>query len=498
MAEYPVIIGVGQVTNRANDISEAKQPIELMEIAAQNAEEDAGVRGLLSKVESLRVVNVVSWPTDDPAGDLAARLGASPSERVYTTLGGNTPQWQVNEASERIARGDVRLSLIAGAEAIHSLRLARKSGERLPWPARGRPEPNAGDARPGFSALEHAHGADAPIHVYPMFENALRAHQGHSIEEHQRYLGELSARFAAVAREHPYAWFREEKSADEIATPSQANRMVGFPYPKFMNAIMEVDMGAALLLASEAAARELGVAEDRWVYLHGCGDAIDHWFTSERVNYYCSPAIKVAGERALTMAGVAVDNIAYFDLYSCFPSAVQYGRDALGVAPDDPRPLTVTGGLPYFGGAGNNYTTHAIATMVEKLRAEPDKLGLCSALGWFATKHAIGIYGARRPESEWSRTEPKADQKIVDAMPHPQLVEEADGPATVETYTVAYGREGAERGVVIGRLENGHRFLANTPPDRELFESMTQREFVGAKGAVRHDAAAGINVFSPS
>jgi acetyl-CoA C-acetyltransferase len=197
------------------------------------------------------------------------------------------------------------------------------------------------------------------------------------------------------------------------------------------------------------------------------------------------------------MAGASIDEIAYVDLYSCFPSAVQFGRDALGIATDDARPLTVTGGLPYFGGAGNNYTTHAIATMVERLRAEPDKLGLCSALGWFATKHAIGVYGARRPEREWSRTDPKVDQAEVDAMPHPELVEEAAGPATVETYTVAYGREGPERGVVIGRLEDGRRFLANTPPDRALLESMTQREFVGAKGAVRHDAGAGINEFAP-
>ncbi len=497
MAEYPVIIGVGQITNRAEDLGEAKAPIDLMEAAARRAEEDAGVAGLLSKVDSVRVVNIVSWPPEDPPVELAARLGASPSERVYTTLGGNTPQWQVNEAAEQIAQGHVRLSLIAGAEAIHSLRLARKHGVRLPWAARGRPQPNAGDVRNGFSELEQRHGADAPIHVYPMFENALRAHQGHSIEEHQRFLGELCARFAAAAREHPYAWFRDGKTAQEIATVSGTNRMVGFPYPKFMNAIMEVDQGAALLLASESAARELGVPEERWVYLHGCGDAIDHWFVMERVNYYSSPAIAIAGRRALGMAGVGSEEIAYFDLYSCFPSAVQFARDALGVGPDDPRPLTVTGGLPYFGGAGNNYTTHAIATMVERLRAEPDKLGLCSALGWFATKHAIGVYGARRPEGEWSRTDPHVDQAEVDAQPHPQLVEEAEGPATVETYTVAYGRDGPERGIVIGRLEDGRRFLANTPPDGALLQTMTEREFVGAKGATRHDPGTGTNVFAP-
>jgi len=334
--------------------------------------------------------------------------------------------------------------------------------------------------------------------VYPLFENALRAHYGRSIDEHRRALGELCARFAAVAAQHPNAWFREARSAEELATVSGENRMVGFPYPKYMNAILDVDQAAALIMTSASTARELGIPEERWVYLHGCGDATEHWYVTERVNYHSAPAIRVAGRRALSMADAGIDEIAAFDLYSCFPSAVQLGRDALGIAADDARPLTVTGGLPYFGGPGNNYTMHGIATMAGRLRGQPAELGLVSGLGWWATKHAIGVYGARRPAKAWSRTDPKVDQAEVDAMPHPELVAAADGPATVETYTVSYDREGAPQlGIVIGRLDDGRRFIANVPADdRALLESMTEREFVGARGAVGHDASTGINRFS--
>lgn len=497
-SDYPIIVGCGQVTNRVKELREAQEPLDLMEAAARAAEADAGVPNLLAKADSVRIVAIMSWPSRDPPADLAARVRAQPADRVYTSIGGNTPQLLVSETAEAIAGGRVRLALLAGAESMHSFRRARKLGQRLDWSERGRPQANLGVDRAGTNEIEDRHGANLPIRIYPMFENALRAQRGWSLDEHRRYLGRLCAGFSAVAARHPNAWFPEAKSAEEISTATPSNRMVSFPYPKFMNAIIDVDQSAALIMTSESVARELGIPKDRWVYLWGCGDANDHWYISDRVSYYASPAIKAAASRALSMAGVGIDEVAELDLYSCFPSAVQLACGALGIAADDPRPLTVTGGLPYFGGAGNNYTMHAIATMAGRLRAEPDRLGLVTGLGWYATKHSAGVYSARRPTSGWSRTDPKVDQAQVDAMPHPQLVAEANGPATVETYTAVYGRDGApELGIIIGLLEGGQRFVANVPAeDRALLEGMTSREFVGARGAVRHDASTGANRFS--
>src|SRR5581483_5075620 len=300
-----------------------------------------------------------------------------------------------------------------------------------------------------------------------------------------RALGELFAPFSATAARNEHAWFRQARSADEIATPSPDNRYVGFPYTKYMNAIIDVDQGAALLMTSAAEARRLRIPESRWVYVWGGGHATDHWFITERVNYWSSPAIRVAGERALANAGVSIGDIDDFDLYSCFPSAVQIARDMLGIAPADPRPLTVTGGLPYFGGPGNNYVTHSIAAMVERLRAEPGRLGLVTANGWYVTKHAVGVYSAAPPDHEWRPIDAAADQARVDADPKPKLTEEPEGAATLETYTVVFNRDGApEQGIVIGRLADGRRFIANPPADRSTLEGMTQRECVGATGRV--------------
>lgn len=495
---YPVIIGVGQYVNRSEDLADAREPLEMMVTAARAAEADAGVPGLLSRIDSLQVVNIISWPYADAPGLLAERLGAQPAHTLYSSIGGETPQRLVNETAERIARGETRLALLAGAEAMHSFRLARARGVHLPWTPRAAPRSMVGDMRPGTNEIESRHGATVPIRIYPLFENALRAHLGLSIEEHRQRLGRLCARLSAAVADNPYAWFPQPRTAQEIITTGPENRMICFPYPKLINAIMEVDQAAALLMTSAGAAREMGVPRDRWVYLWGCGDLVDKWFISERANYHSSPALAGAAGRALEMAGLSVDDIALFDFYSCFPSAVQLALGALGLSPEDPRPLTVTGGLPYAGGPGNNYCTHAIAAMVERLRRDPKAFGMVTGLGWYVTKHSAGIYRAEPPRGEWRRADPREDQARIDAMESPPLAPEADGPAVIETYTVAFDREGQpEQGIVIGRLEaDGRpRFIANTEPDRELLWAMTREEFVGRRGRVSHDAGSGRNVF---
>jgi acetyl-CoA C-acetyltransferase len=438
-------------------------------------------------------VNVFSWRYADAPGLLSERVSANPREKLYTTLGGNSPQWLVNETADAIARGEVKVALLAGAEAVNTVRRARQRGVELPWTPQGNASNMIGDKRMGSNEYEMKHGASSPIQVYPLFENALRAHKGRSLEEHTRHLSELCGRMSHTAAQNEYAWFRDDKTGDQITTPTPENRYVGFPYTKYMNAIMDVDQSAAVIMTSAGEAERLGIPESKWVYLLGCGDAHDVWFWSERPNFYRSPAIEHCGARALESAGVAIDQIKYFDLYSCFPVAVEIGRDMLGVPEDDQRALTMTGGLPYFGGPGNNYSMHGIASMVERLRKEPEAAGMVTALGWYITKHAAGIYAVQPKESDWYRPDMSEDQQQIDSMSRPVLIEQPDGPASIETYTVMHDREGKpDYAIVIGQIDDGRRFIANAAGD---LEGWTRREMIGSRGRVRHDASSGKNVF---
>lgn len=497
-ARTPVLIGAGQLTQRDVEPAEALGPLEMMVETARRAATDAGVgASLLRDVDTIAVANVLTCDYVNAPRLLAERIGAQPARELYSTIGGNTPQWLVNETAVRIATGEVALALLAGAEAVYSFRRARRARVDPAWARGGDGHPTVvGDARPGTNAHEIAHGLVLPAQIYPLFENALRAHYGWTPAEHRERLGVLCSRLSAVAAENPYAWFPVARTPSEIATPTADNRMIGFPYTKYMNAIMDVDQSAAVLMTSAAHARGLGVPEDRWVYLWASAEAAERWWISERRDYHSAPALRAAGEGILAAADIDIGRVRYFDLYSCFPSAVQVGRDMLGVADQDQRALTVTGGLPYAGGPGNNYSMHAIATMVEKVRADPGAVGLITALGWYLTKHAIGIYGGEPPSRGWRRTAP-ADDATARPEAAPELAPEAHGRGVIETFTVIHEKDGTPvQGVVIGRQADGRRFLANTPDDRSVHEELMAGEAIGRAGRVA--SKDGLNRFDPS
>jgi acetyl-CoA C-acetyltransferase len=492
-----VLVGAGQLTQRQAEPEQAMSPPELMAEAARRAALDSGAGpALLEKVDYLGVVGTLAWRASNPARLVAAAVGARPAQEAVSTIGGDTPQAFVNQIAGEIAAGRVRLALLAGCNAMDTAQRASKRGIRLDWPSGGEGRPlRFGDSRPGSNDYENRHGLTLPVMIYPLFENAFRAHRGWELETHRRKLGELFSGFSRVAAANPYSWFPVARTPEEIYTPSPDNRMVAFPYTKYMNAMMNVDQSAAILMASAATARRLGIPEDRWVYPAGAGGAYeDPWWVSERPSFSSCPALREAGERALTRAGVGIDEIDFVDLYSCFPSAVEIACEMLDLPSDGSRPLTVTGGLPFFGRPGNNYSTHAIAAMMELLRERPGSKGLVLSTGWYLSKHATGVYSTQAPDPErWA----ESVSRRRDPEPSVELALEADGPASVETYTVLFDRDGSpSRGIVVGRLEDGRRFLANTPEDPGLAEALAATEAIGRRGVVSHSG--GVNLFDPS
>jgi acetyl-CoA C-acetyltransferase len=289
----------------------------------------------------------------------------------------------------------------------------------------------------------------------------------------------------AIAAKNPFAWFPVERSEEEIRTATPTNRMVAYPYTKHMISFMDVDMAAAVLVTSHEKAEALGVPADRRVYLRGWSYARDPVYVAEREELWRSRAMEEASRQALAGVGVGLDDIAHLDLYSCFGSSVNFARDALGLATDDPRPLTLTGGLPYFGGAGNNYLTHAIATMVDRLRADPSALGLVSGVGMHMSNHVFGVYSAT--PGAVAPPDPAAAQGRVSDAPVRPIRNPVDGPATIAAYSVVHGREGPAWGLAVCDLPGGDRGYARTR-DAALLASMEQEEWVGRPVRLRPDA----------
>lgn len=509
MDRMPVLIGVSEVTEKVDDPERGSSPMALMLEAVRAAADSARLDpARLRDLDAIAVVKSMREFTRNSPEALAAELGADRAQRWITPLGGNMPQYLVNRFAEEISLGLHRFVLFAGTEAMATGRKLVKAGKKPDWstPSTSDPDYLVTD-RPLWTEHEKAHGFFQARHVYPLFENALRGHYGRGIDEHQLELGRLFSRFSEVAAANTKAWYPIARSPEEIAFESPQNRIVGWPYTKYMNAMNQVNQSAAIIMCSAGFARELGVPEDRWVYLTGCADANELWDVTDRQNYFSSPAIRTMGREAFRMAGRDVSEVDYIDIYACFPVAVQIARDELGIAKDDPRPLTVTGGLPYYGGAGS-YVLNAIAAVVDKVRENPGSLGMATANGGYLTEHALGLYSTEPPpppadgDAPWRRVDPAVYQAEIDALSRPPLVETANGDAVIETYSVGFDRNGEpDLGLVVGRLGEASdpmapRFIAQTPLDAELLRTMTSQDCLGAPGRVANDGR--LNVFRPS
>ncbi|MBU2547529.1 MAG: acetyl-CoA acetyltransferase [Proteobacteria bacterium] len=494
----PVIIGIGQYTHRPGDSPEMVHPLDLVAEAVTRASNDAGVKDLSRNIDTLCLVNMFSLPSDGLPGALSEKIDATPRNQEYTWIGACAPQWYVNRTAEKIRKGQTRLALICGGEALYSERLALEArGEKAKFVDISPKKPwMVGDLRDPLTALEMKYGVDIPIHLYPLFENALRRHEGLSIEQQRRELGEFCSANSRIAAGNPYAWFGQDRTAEEIVNSSDENRMISFPYMKFMCSIMHVDQSAALFMTDEETARQLGVPREKWTYLVGSGDASDIWHVTERADFHSSPSVRAAADMALDQADASLSEIGYFDFYSCFPAAPRMTRSMLGVSKDDPRPLTITGTMPYFGGPGNNYALHAICAMVEKLRQAPESLGMVQALSWYISKHSVGIYSGQARDLNTDTGLRSSLEAELDGIQGPELVEEANGRAEVETYATFHDHEGGPLGgVVVGRLGDRKRFLARIEADRNAMNAIVTEEFIGTSGTV--EFRAGLNYFRP-
>jgi acetyl-CoA C-acetyltransferase len=481
---HPVIVGIGQITYHPEEHPDTPHPLQLAKRVVEAAAEDCGSRAVLSRADSVTVINMFSHAYGDPAGQFCEMLGIRPRVREYTAMGGNTPQWLVNRAADRIARGTLSIAILAGSEAM----LYAPAQTRDNWlqDIGGTDAPEmVGDTRWGSTPHEMLHHARYPLEVYPLYENALRAERGISIVENRAFLAEYCARFSKIASENPRAWFRKARSSVEIGTVTDRNRMVNFPYTKYMNPIMNVNQAAAVIVTGTDTARRLGIPRDKWVYLHSGADGTDRWFLSERDNFTSSPVVREVSSACLSMAGRGLGEMDFFDLYSCFPSATLLQAREMGLDLESLPPLTITGGLPYFGGPGNSYTLHAIVEAAERLRKAPDRFAFISALGWYFTKFSAGIYSGREPDRPWDRTGQDAVQQRLDSGRGPGLEMAPRGTAAVEAYTVMHDRRGEpDYAIIAARLENGERCWAMTVRDPDLFRAMEKEEFVGKKGRV--------------
>jgi acetyl-CoA C-acetyltransferase len=492
----PVIIGVGQYSERVGEPGYAALSyMDLGGKALAAAIADSGASGSVAgAIDTLAAIRAFEMSRPDrtpPFGAasnvpraIAKRVGANPSRAILTTTGGQTNQQLVGEFASAIAAGESQCAVIVGSEAISTVLALSAKDEKPDWS-----EEIPGDFEDqGFGVEEmlepvlFAHGASGAIPLYALAENARRAKLGLSLEDYRLEIGKLFAPFTKVAAANPHSAAPLERTAEELATVTDRNRIVAEPYPRMTVARDQVNQAAAIIVASAGLARALGVPEDKWVHIHAVTAATELKL-SQRPDLSGNPASLASVDAALARAGKAMADMRYIDFYSCFAIPVFNQCDHFGLSVDDPRGLTLTGGLPFFGGAGNNYSAHAIAEAVERVRGDRGSFALVGANGGWMSKYATGIYSTE--PADWSANDRFAKlPKATDKVP---LAKEPVTAATVETYTINRGPKGADA-IFIGRSDAGERVVGNADlSDLVTAEAFESGEPFGMRLALTQD-----------
>jgi acetyl-CoA C-acetyltransferase len=473
----PVIVGVAQLRdNRERSLDSARSPLDLLTDVIGRAATDSGTATLAAQADTIGIVNVLGWSYDGLAALVNTEIGGVATQLIDSPIGGNQPAKLLDDAAAAIAAGDSRIAVLGGVEAVASMRAFLAAGKVPDWTPGGFPNVNVAEIA---SEIMLRYQLAPPVRAYPLYENGLRAHLGQTFDEAYRSAAQLFADFTTVAATQPAAWDPQVRTAEEIGTVTERNRLVCQPYPVRMNAQIAVNQAAAIIVTSVAAAREAGIDESRWVYVRSGAGAADCDDLLSRVDFHSDPAMAAVLDESLQRAGVAAADIDVLDLYSCFPIVPKLAASYL----DRPlgADLTATGGLSAFGGPGNNYSMHALAAVTDRLRVDPG-IGLVYANGGMLTKHHAVVLDSVRPQQPFRG----GDVDGEFATEHPRVVEPTEGTGTIETYTVEFNRDGTpKRGWVIGRTDTGDRFPAIVTDAASMAElARTDLEPIGRRGII--------------
>lgn len=454
----PVIVATAEITDPPKAIMKARDPLTLMVDVARLADKTGGGHWLRA-LDSLDIVNPASWAYADLPAQLSDALSVSPRHAALSPTGGETPIKLIHQAASRIAAGHASVALIVGAEAQYSVNSAARSGEALPWPEKIKTVPDYMAVAAHLEPRAMQLGLFFPSHVYPFYDAASAHSWGQSPAQAQNESGTLWARYNQVALDNPQAWNPKPMTAQQIITPSPANRFIAWPYTKAQVANPSVNQAAAVIATNLTTARAMGVSEDDIVFI-GRGayaDAPRNFMARE------SFARNHAQEAVLNAVAGDYDAL---ELYSCFPVVPKMARRILGLSADVMP--TVTGGLSFFGAPLNNYMTHSVCAMTRAIKGGVER-GLVYGQGEFVTKHhALSL--SKRPEDfiPYDRARVPHEHGTI-----PPFDPDATGAATVETFTISYNRDGSmAHGIVVAMTDASTRTLAKV--DAENVDILAQ------------------------
>ena len=307
-------------------------------------------------------------------------------------------------------------------------------------------------------------GIIMPVQVYPLFEQALRAAAGRSIDDHLVRISELWSRFSAVAAtETRNAWSQTGYTAEEIRTPAR-QPLDRLPVSEAHELEQQRGQGAALIVVLGRGGRAGRRPPQRWVFPHSGATHDTNALVAPRRSVLVAWHPRRAEDRRSRPGGhrhrrhrphrpVLVLSLGGADRRGRARSGRRRSRPA---ADRDGRVLVRRRPVEQLRHPLDRHDGRR-ASRRPRLRS-----GLCSANGGFITKHAFGVYSTTPPADgfKWSDAQDEADRltKPRDVAPG-----DYEGKVTIEAWTVMHSRDGQpENGIAAALLADGRRTWGTT------------------------------------
>ena len=460
----PVLVGVSTITRRDGDPG-GPDATALMIEATETALADAGAPGLRDRIDQV-LVPKGTWKSRDPGRDIA------PEARTLVADFGVPQAHLVTLACQRVQDGAGAAIVVSGEAAFRAQR-ARREGVDAAESAGPEGGPDEYIERADLlTPTEIERQLTVAARQYAVIESSMRHHAGRTVDEHAYHLGDLWARFAAVAADNPDAWDRSAPFAEQIAFPGPDNRMIAAPYTKRLCSQMNVDQASALLVTTVEVASAAGVPRDRWVFPVATATSNLVVPLTLRRDLHRWPTAAEVGKRVFELAETGPDDLDHVDLYSCFPSAVQAQAAEYGIDPD--RQLTVTGGMTFAGGPLNGYTYLAMVSTARLLR-ESGGRALTTSVSGLLTKNAAAVWSSEPPAGGFRTADVSAEAEAATAMR--PIEHDLSGPGTIAGYTVTY--DGSEPSMAIAVVEVGNVRTVALCHDAAVAAALVAEDAVG-------------------
>ena len=471
MGNRPVLIGLGTIQQKGN-YNQLDEALILMDKAFKKAIVDCTNNDITKYINEVRVPKGF-WRYRDP-GKWVAENNKIKSVKTTVTKVGILQQNLINTACDKIQNGEINASLILGGESrFKILRSSIENKEYIETPLNTNPDIYDKSAEKLQLDIEEKELGSMAVGYYAILESAFRFMLQNNHDDHSNYLSEIYSGYSKIAAINKDGWIEQSLDKKVIKTESKKNLRQAFPYNKYHCTSWNVNQACAIIICSEDIADKLNIPSDKRVYPLASSENNHMISTLQRPNLIEPVGMHLAAKFIMDICNEnnLIPNL--YDLYSCFPVAIQMFAKSLKL--NDIKDKTVTGAMPFAGGPLNSYVLHSTAKLIEKLR-ENNGVGIVTGVSGMMTKQSYALW-SKNPCIDFRYED--CTKKASEIELPVKLSDKKNGSGKIIGYTILI-KDNTNKAIIFVDTDDKKRKLI-TSTNKNIINEMQNTEWVGKR-----------------